>query len=80
MPVQDKTVVVRGSQAVVSSVTMYPQSDGSVVVVVSGATKDAGGGGVDLAQAQIRTNGVAVIDNLMARALSELRKANGLET
>ncbi len=79
MPIQDKVVTIRGTQAVVNSVTLHPQADGSVVLTAFGTSKDAGGALVQLGEARLQVSGVPVIDNLVARALIELRKANGLE-
>lgn len=78
MVIQDKTTTIYGAQASVSNVSMTPQPDGSVLVIATGATKDSLGNAVSLSASQ-SFKGVAVIDNLMAQALSVLRKANGLE-
>lgn len=80
MPIQDKVVTIKGAQAVVSSVTLYPQADGSVILTAHGVSKDASGKVVQLEEARLQVSGIAVIDNLCARALIELRKANALET
>lgn len=79
MAIQDKVVTIFGAQTVLGSVTLLPQADGSVVLTASGTTRDSNGATVALNEARMRVTGVAVIDNLVARGLTELRKANGLE-
>lgn len=81
MAITDKTITIRGAQAVVTSVALYPQPDGKVHVVVHGEERSPGGGIVPLDSArQTFPAGVAILDNMLARALRELRLANGLET
>lgn len=77
--IQDKSITLVGLQAALGQVTLFPQADGSVLLVASGTTKDAGSNVVALKEARIQALGVVALDNLVARALSELRKANGLE-
>jgi hypothetical protein len=79
MPLTDKPITVIAAQTAISALTLYPQPDGSVVLVAVGATKDSGGSVVALKEARLQVTGLAVIDNLVARGLTELRKANGLE-
>lgn len=79
MTIQDKTLTVIGAQTTLQQVTLSPQADGSIVLIASGVTKDNGGNAIGLTPARLQVTGVPVLDNLVARALSELRKANGLE-
>lgn len=81
MAIQDKPITIKGSLTTVSSLSLYPQADGTIVLVASGSTKDANGNNVTLldARLQVVAGTVPVIDNLLARALTEVRKANGLE-
>ncbi len=79
MALTDKTQTILAAQTTLASVTLFPLPDGSVVLMANGSTKDAGGNVVALNVGRIQVTGVAVLDNLVARALTELRKANGLE-
>lgn len=80
MAIQNKSITVVGAQTAVERITMFPQADGSVVLTAIGKARDLGGLPVDLKEAYLRVTGVAAVDNLVARALIELRKANDLET
>lgn len=81
MAIQDKSVTLVGAQTILFSLTMMPNQDGSTTIVASGSTKDSLGNIEQLNPARIivQPGQVAAVDNMMARALSELRKANGLE-
>lgn len=79
MAIQDKAITIKGTLTAVASITLYPQADGSVIITAQGSTKDSLGNTVTLNEARLQVTGVAVIDNMIARALNELRKANGLE-
>lgn len=80
MAVKDVTLTLVGAQAAVAQVVLYPQVDGSCVLVATGVTKDNAAKLVTLAEAKLSIPaGTPAIDNLLARALQELRKANGLE-
>lgn len=79
MAIQNKAVTILGAQTALAAVTLYPQADGSVVLVAAGSTKDNLNATVPLSEARLQVSGVAAIDNLVSRALTELRKANGLE-
>lgn len=80
MPLTNKIVTIVAASTKVNAITLYPQEDGSVTVISTGTTLDSNGATVQLKEAQLRVTGVSVIDNLAAKGLSELRKANGLET
>lgn len=81
MPIQNKTITIQGNSVALASVTLYPQPGGGTVVVAVGATVDAQGNAVPLEAAHVTVPaGVGAVDNLLARALRELRLANGLET
>lgn len=79
MAVQNKTVTLLGASAKVTNFTVTPRADGSYAVSIVGTTTD-GAAFVEHLLADISIpSGVAVLDNMSARALTELRKANGLE-
>lgn len=82
MAVQDKTVTVKGSDAKVVALQIAPQSSGKIAVSVIGSSNDSLGNEVGLSQLNILLDPgqIAAVDNMLARALIELRKANGLET
>lgn len=80
MPVKDVTLTLKGDRAAVAQVILYPQIDGSCVLVASGITYDSASQVVTLKEAKVPCPaGTDVLDKLLARALTELRKANGLE-
>lgn len=80
MALQNKTITLLGASAKLSSFAVYPQADGTFRVTISGVADD-GAGNVDQIAATVQfPSGVGVLDNMSARALTELRKANGLET
>lgn len=80
MAIQNKTVTLLGANAKLVSFTVYPQASGAYSVVINGVVDD-GAGFTDQLSASVNfPSGVAVLDNMSARALTELRKANGLET
>ncbi len=79
MPIQDKTVTLQGSKAKLTKVELWPQADGSVVMISFGSTLNGGGQPVALDEARIQKTGVSALDNCCDRGLTELRKANGLE-
>lgn len=82
MATQDVTLTLKWDQAVVGAVGIVPQADGSIMLEAFGTCKDAGGALHQLGRAQIKIQPgqVAAVDNMLARALIELRKANGLES
>lgn len=80
MAIQNKTITLLGAQAKVVSFTVYPQANGTFVVTVAGTATDGAAFTQQLAATVNVAAGVAVLDNMAARALMELRKANGLET
>jgi hypothetical protein len=80
MAIQNKTVTLLGASAKVNSFTVYLQADGSYRVTIAGIATDGAAFEEQLAAAISVPSGVAVLDNMSARALVELRKANGLET
>lgn len=79
MAIQNKSVTILGATAKVSSFTVFPQADGSYVISAGGTATDSLSG---IEQLSLTANfpAVAVLDNMSARVLTELRKANGLET
>jgi len=79
MPIQDKVVTVKGIPTRLVKVELWPQLNGSVTLGAIGDTVDANGAKVALDEAKINVTGVGAVDNLVARGLTELRKANGLE-
>ena len=81
MAVKDVVLTLKGDQAAVSKLEIYPAPDGTAAVIVSGFTKEAGGKTVNMEQAslKVRITDIAAVENMLARALMELRKANGLE-
>lgn len=80
MPIQNKTVTLLGASTKLVSFTIFPQADGSYRVSVAGTADDGSGFTEQLAAAKSYPAGTAVLDNISAVALSELRKQNGLET
>lgn len=82
MATQDKSVVLKWDQAVVVQIAIIPQPNNRITIQVAGTTKDSNGNLVNLAVAtlDIAAGQVSAVDNMLARALIELRKANGLET
>lgn len=81
MAIRNKTVEIQGSASRVSLLQIWPQSDGTVVIVVTGQTEDDDGNIHTLEEAQIVfepgvNDAVAV---LLVQALDALRKVNGLE-
>lgn len=79
MPIQDKTITIKGAPTKLTCVQLWPQSDGSVVLIAVGQSVDGLGNTIQLSEARIQASGVAALDNLCSRALTELRKANGVE-
>lgn len=81
MAIQDSTITLKGDQAAVGMLGILPQSDGSILLEVRGTVKDSAGEvhGLGVAQIKVQPGQVPVIDNMLARALTELRKANKLE-
>ena len=82
MAIQDKAVTVIGSDARVIALQIAPQPNGKIAVSVAGMSKDSAGNDVGLSQFNVLLDPgqLAAVDNVLARALIELRKANGLET
>ena len=80
MALTNKTVTVLAANAKVASFTVYPQADGKFVVAIAGTATDGANFTEQLAASVTVPAGVAVLDNMAARALTELRKANGYET
>ena len=80
MALTNKTVTVLAATAKVASFTVYPQAGGAFIVTVSGSATDGASFTEQLAATVNVPAGVAVLDNMAARALTELRKANGYET
>lgn len=82
MPIADKVVTLKANSTAVSAIHIYPQVDGSFVVHVEGVTRDDTNQLVNLSPAKLApaAGQVASLDGIAARALVELRKANGLET
>lgn len=87
MPIQNRTITLNGTDAKVLAVSISPQykPDGTVdhiVLAAVGVTKDGTGKEVVLEnlQVKIQPGQMAPVDNILARALIELRKQNGLET
>lgn len=82
MATQDVSLTLKWDQAKVGMVGIVPQADGSIILEAYGSTKDGAGVEHGLARAQIKIQPgqVAAVDNMLARALIELRKANGLES
>lgn len=79
MAIQNKSVTITGASTKLTSVTLYPQLDGSVVISAIGTASDGSATPVSLSEARLQATGVAALDNMVARALTELRKTNGLE-
>lgn len=82
MATQDVSVILKWDHAFVRLLGLLPQPDGSIIVEVQGGTKDSNGKDVELsiAKLKVQPGQLAVVDNMLARALIELRKANGLES
>lgn len=80
MAVINKSITLQGATAKVVSFTVYPQTNGSYVVTVAGTATDGAAFTEQLATTLTIPAATAVLDNMSARALTELRKANGLET
>jgi hypothetical protein len=79
MPIKDKSMTVLGATAIVVSVELAPQQDGSTSAIILGAAQDSIGGTQPLTARVTIPVGTNIVDNLLALALSQLRKANGLE-
>ena len=82
MALQDKTITIRHADTKVLGLSIVPKADGSITLSVGGTSKDSNGNVLVLegSELTVQPGQVAVIDNLLARALIELRKKNGLET
>lgn len=76
---RDSVLTLKGNQVAISAVHLRPLKDGSVQMTVIGETKDGAGNTVQLRHASLSLAGVPVVDDLMTRALAELRRANALE-
>ncbi len=80
MSIQDKVITLKGDQAAVAHIHIFPQVDGSFIVTATGITKDSGGNIITLSEVRKSyPTGTNVLDNMTTTALAELRKQNGLE-
>jgi hypothetical protein len=79
MALTDKPITIVAAQTALTKLEAWPQANGSVTLIAFGSTRDGGGNVIPLLNATLNVTGLPVIDNLVARALTELRKANGLE-
>lgn len=79
MAIQNKTVTFQGSLTTLTSFNVFLQAGGAYTVVASGVATDGSGNTQQIAVTINLPAGTAVLDNMAARALTELRKANGLE-
>lgn len=80
MTVQNSTTTLVGAQASVTTITIYPQADGSYVCTVTGSTKDTLNNVQQLKPVTASfPAGTAVLDQVTTAALSKLRIGNGLE-
>lgn len=80
MAAKDKQIVVKGSEAVVTALQLFPQADGSVVVIVAGGSKDSDGQVVGLSEARGRFQmSDPAIGLLFQIARQALRQENGLD-
>lgn len=81
MAIVNKAVQIRGADARVAVMQLYPQPDGNVVIVISGQTKDSEGLPHALKEAQVIYSPGAndAMDDLLKGCLAALRKVNGLE-
>lgn len=75
------TYTMKWANATVIAMGLVPQKDSSIMIEVHGTTQDANGNLIQLkpAQVSVQPGQVPAVDNMLARALIELRKANGLE-
>lgn len=80
MALKDAVITVKGDQAVVRKVEIMKNQKGEYVLICFGESKTSDGKliGLDAAQ-EIAAPGVKALDDIWARALPVLRKANGLE-
>lgn len=78
MGLKDKTISISAGQAVIRSITIYPQADGTLVLTAVGVTKDSEDREVPLS-ATVPFKEEKAIAAVLDLAISELRKANGLE-
>lgn len=81
MALRTKTVQINGTDAKVTSINLFPQADGSVVVVVNGVAQLADGTLHSLKDAQLRANPdqQPVLADFLSLGLKRLRVVNGLE-
>lgn len=81
MAINDKNVTIIGASTVVVGVHIYPRA-GGFEVTADGYALDSLGNKVPLTEYRISlTPGqFSAVDTMASRALTELRKANGLET
>lgn len=81
MAIKDRAVTIKGSDAKVTCVSIYPQPNGGAVFSVVGVTNDSDGRAVALKEARIEYSGGEnnSTDNLLRFCLDALRKVNELE-
>lgn len=79
MAIQNKTVTMLGATAKVSAFTIYPQADGSYIATITGTVTDGASFTDQLSATKSYGSGVAILNNMAAAALQELRIQNGLE-
>ena len=81
MPLRTRTVQISGADAKITSINLFPQADGSVVVVVNGVAQLADGSLHSLKDAQLRADPSQrpVLADFLALGLRQLRTVNGLE-
>jgi hypothetical protein len=80
MAIQNKTITLLGATAKVVSFTVYPQPDGTWAVTISGTATDGAVFVQQMTAARSYAAGVAILVNMAAGALLELRTQNGLES
>lgn len=81
MAIKDRAVTIKGSDAQIASLQIFPQPNGDVVIIVAGQTKDSEGMPRALKEAQVvyRPGANDVVSRLLGHALDALRKVNDLE-
>lgn len=82
MPILDRNITVRGADAKVTGLALEPLAGGAIKITVFGTSKDSAGKDIALEpySVTVQPGQLVAADNMLARGLVEIRKANGLES